>query len=107
MTWSKFESCQTEHYGSLMPEREARAKYDALEHEDTVSNFVSAFRQCIRELSGTVYRPGGSAVIDFLRKLKEPVRMYVQDNAPDGWYQEFSQLYKKVPNWEYNKQAAV
>ena len=93
VTWSKFESCMTEHYASLMPEREAHAKYDALEHEDTVSNFVSASRQCIRELSGTVYHPGGSAVIDFLRKLKEPVRKYVQDNAPDGWYQDLSQLY--------------
>ena len=39
--------------------------------------------------------------------LKAPVRKYVQDNAPDGWYQNITQLYKKALNWQYNKQAAV
>jgi len=32
------------------------------------------------------------------------VRACVQDNAPDGWYQDVSQVYAKA---EYNKQAAV
>ena len=76
-----------------MPESDTRAKYDALQRHDTVTNFVSAFRQVMRQLSGTVYHPAGSAVIDFLRKLKEPVRKCVQDNAPDGWYQDLNQLY--------------
>ena len=31
----------------------------------------------------------------------------MQDTAPDGWYQDLSQLYKKALNWGYNKQAAV
>ena len=107
VTWSKFESCMTEQYSSLMPEREARTKYDTLVHKDSVATFVRDFRQCLRELSGTNFHPAGSAMLDFLKKLKAPVRKYVQDNAPDGWYQNITQLYEKALNWEYNKQAAV
>jgi len=107
VTWSKFESCMTEQYSSLMPEREARTKYDTLVHKDSVATFVRDFRQCMRELSGTNFHNAGSAMLDFLKKLKAPVRKYVQDSAPDGWYQNTTQLYKKALNWEYNKQAAV
>ena len=107
VTWSKFESCMTEQYSSLMPERKARTKYDTLVHKDSVTTFVRGFRQCMRELSGTNFHPAGSAMLDFLKKLKAPVRKYVQDNAPDGWYQNITQLYEKALNWEYNKQAAV
>lgn len=90
-----------------MPEREAREKYDTLVHKDSVATFVRDFRQCMRELSGTNFHPAGSAMLDFLKKLKAPVRKYVQDSAPDGWYQNLTQLYKKALNWEYNKHAAV
>ncbi len=31
----------------------------------------------------------------------------MQDNAPDGWYTDVSQVYAKALNWEYNRQAAV
>ena len=65
------------------------------------------FRLCIRELTGTPFYPGGSAIIDVLEKLNPAVQTYVQDIAPDGWYTDISQVYAKALNWEYKRQAAV
>ena len=36
---------------------------------DSVSEFVREFRLKERELIGTPYHPGGSAIIDFIKKL--------------------------------------
>ena len=107
VTWDKFESCLTEQYASLMPAREARATYDALVQRGSVADYVIAFRQSLRELAGTQFHPAGSALLDFIKGLKHVVRDYVQDNAPEGWYQSVEQAYLKAQNYEYNKQAAV
>ncbi len=107
ITWDKFVSCMTEHFASLMPAREARAKYDRLTQTGSVANFLTEFRLCIRELTGTPFYPSGNAIIDVMTKFKAEVRTYVQDNVPDGWYTDVSQIYAKALNWEYNRQAAV
>ena len=35
------------------------------------------------------------------------VRNYVQEQAPEGWYESVDQAFRKAQNWEYNEQAAV
>ena len=72
VTWEKFESCLTEQYASLMPAREARTVYDGLFQEGFVADYVTAFRQSLRELSGTVFHPGGSALFDFIKRGMQP-----------------------------------
>ena len=74
---------------------------------DTVSEFVHEFRLKERELVGTSYAPAGGAIIDFIRKLNPAVRRYVQDNAPEEWWTDVKQVYKKALNFELNKRAAV
>ena len=39
--------------------------------------------------------PGGSATIDFIKKLTPAVRKYVQDNAPEECWTDVKQVYKK------------
>ena len=66
---TSFESCLTEHNASLMPAREARATYDALVQSESVADYVTAFRQSLRELTGTQFHPAGSALLDFIKGL--------------------------------------
>ncbi|DBB02965.1 TPA: hypothetical protein ACH3X1_013558 [Trebouxia sp. C0004] len=75
--------------------------------DDTVSEFVREFRLKERELVGTPYAPAGGAIIDFIKKLNPAVRRYVQDNAPEEWWTDVKQVFKKALNFEMNKRAAV
>lgn len=56
---------------------------------------------------GTPHYPAGGAIIDFIRKLDPAVRRYVQDNAPEEWWTDVKQVYKKALNSELHKRAAV
>ncbi|DBA98142.1 TPA: hypothetical protein ACH3X1_014761 [Trebouxia sp. C0004] len=60
-----------------------------------------------RELIGTPYHPGGSAIDDFIKNLTPAVRKYVQDNAPEEWWTDVKQVYKKSLQYELNQRAAV
>ncbi|DBA98099.1 TPA: hypothetical protein ACH3X1_014720 [Trebouxia sp. C0004] len=60
-----------------------------------------------RELIGTPYHPGGSAIIDFIKELTPAVRKYVQDNAPEEWWTNVKQVYTKSLQYELNQRAAV
>ncbi|DBB00781.1 TPA: hypothetical protein ACH3X1_000713 [Trebouxia sp. C0004] len=60
-----------------------------------------------RELIGTPYHPGGSAIIDFIKKLTPAVHKYVQDNAPEQWWTDVKHVYKTSLQYELNQLAAV
>ena len=107
VTWGKFESCLTGQFASLMPAREARSPYDQLTQQGSVADYVTAFRQSLRELTGSHFNPGGSALFDFIKGPKPAVCTHVQDSAREGWYQSVEQAFCKAQDWEYNKQAAV
>ena len=109
VTWSMFEKFMHDQYGQLQPACETRAAYEELRQSDfdSVSSFIRAFRIKERELLGTAYHPGGGAIFDFIRKLTPAVRKYVQDNAPEEWWTDVSQVYKKALNYELNRRAAV
>ena len=77
---------------------------------DSINAVVRAFRLkvIIRELQGTHLNvAGGSAMVDFIEKLKPAVRQYVQDNAPKGWFQDVKQAYAKALNYELNGRAEL
>ena len=109
VSWDKFEHFMLDSFGLLQPATEIRTAYDAMVQSDcdTVSEFVREFRLKERELVGTPYYPAGGAIIDFIRKLNPAVRRYVQDNAPEEWWTDVKQVYKKALNFELNKRAAV
>ena len=109
VTWRMFEKFMQDKYGQLQPACQIRAAYEELRESDfdSVSSFIRAFRIKERELVGTPYHPGGSAIFDFNRKLTPAVRTYVQDNAPEDWWTDVQQVYKKALNYELNKRAAV
>lgn len=88
---------------------EIRFAYDELRMHNfgSVNAFVRAFRLKVRELEGTNLNTGGIAIIDFIKKLTPPVRQYVQDNAPEGWFTDVKQAYSKTLNYELNKRAAL
>ena len=98
-----------DQYGQLQPACEARAAYEELRESsfDSVSSFIHAFRIKERELVGTPYHPGGGAIFDFIRNLTPAVRKYVQDVAPEEWWTDVQQVYKKALNFELNERAAV
>ncbi len=81
-----------------------------LEFQDDVlaegSSAVSWDQFKERELIGTPYHPGGSAIIDFIKKLTPAVRKYVQDNAPEEWWTDVEQVYKKSLQYELNQRVA-
>ncbi|DBA91493.1 TPA: hypothetical protein ACH3X1_003124 [Trebouxia sp. C0004] len=105
----KFEHFMLDSLGSLQPATEVRTACDAMVQSeyDTVSEFVREFRLKERELIGTPYHPAGSAIIDFIKKLTPAVRKYVQDNAPDQWWTDVKQVYKKSLQYELNQLAAI
>jgi len=107
VTWGRFEQFMLQSYGSLLPVREARDRYDKLQQTGSVADFVRNMRQAVRELQGSVLHPGGSVIIDFIAKLKPEVRSYVQNNAPEGWWTSISPVYKKALQFEMNQRAAV
>ncbi|KAL3139029.1 hypothetical protein ABBQ32_005830 [Trebouxia sp. C0010 RCD-2024] len=50
---------------------------------------------------------GGGAIFDFIRKLSPAARKYVQDNAPEEWWTDVTQVHKKALNFALNRRAAV
>ena len=109
LSWDQFEHFMLDSFGLFQPATEIRSAYDAMvpSDYDTVSEFVREFRLKERELIGTPYHPGGSAIIDFIKKLTPAVRKYVQDNAPEVWWTDVKQVYKKSLQYELNQRAAV
>ncbi|DBB06672.1 TPA: hypothetical protein ACH3X1_012182 [Trebouxia sp. C0004] len=97
VSWDQFGRFMLDSFGLLQPATETRSAYDAMVQSDydTVSEFVREFRLKERELIGTPYHPGGSAIVDFIKKLTPAVRKYVQDNAPEEWWTYVKQIYKK------------
>ena len=97
-----FEKFMQDQYGQLQPACEIRAAYEeqllhVIESDfDFVSSFIRAFRTKECELVGTPYHSGGGAIFDFIRKLTLVVRKYVQDNAPEEWWTDAQQVYKKA-----------
>ena len=92
----------------MQPACATRAAYELRQTDfDSVSSFIRAFRIKECELLGTPSHPGGGAIFDFIRKLTPAVRKYVQDNAPEEWWTDVSQVYKKALNYELNRRAAV
>ncbi|DBA81452.1 TPA: hypothetical protein ACH3X1_007236 [Trebouxia sp. C0004] len=93
VSWDKFEHFMLDSSGLLQPATEIRTAYDAMVQSDydTVSEFVREFRLKERELIGTPYHPGGSAIIEFIKKLTPAVRKYGQDNAPEQWWADVKQ----------------
>jgi len=109
VSWDQFEHFMLDSFGLFQPATEIRSAYDAMLQSDydTVSEFVREFRLKERELIGTPYHPGGSAIIDYIKKLTPAVRKYVQDNAPEEWWTDVKQVYKKSLQYELNQRAAV
>ena len=109
VSWEQFEHFMLDSFGLLQPATEIRSAYDAMVQSDydTVSECVREFRLKERELIGTPYHPGGSAIIDFIKKLTPAVRKYVHDNAPEQWWTDVDQVYKKSLQYELNHRAAV
>ena len=109
VTWDQFEHFMLDSFGLFPPATEIRSAYDAMVQSDydTVSKFVSEFRLEERELIGTLYHPDGKAIIDFIKKLTPAMRKYVQDNAPEEWWTDVKQVYKKLLHYELNQRAAV
>jgi len=109
VSWDQFEHFMLDSFGLFQPATEIRSAYDAMLQSDydTVSEFVREFRLKERELIGTPYHPGGSAIIDFIKKLTPAVRKYVQDNAPEEWWTDVKQVHKKSLQYELNQRAAV
>ncbi|DBB01131.1 TPA: hypothetical protein ACH3X1_001022 [Trebouxia sp. C0004] len=97
VSWDQFVHFMLDSFGLLQPVTETRSAYDVMVQSDydTVSEFVREFRLKERELIGTPYHPGGSAIVDFIKKLTPAVRKYVQDNAPEEWWTYVKQVYKK------------
>ncbi len=112
VSWDQFEHCILDSFGLLQPATEICSAYDAMMQfdYDTVSEFVSLGQFPLlkeRELIGTPYHPGGSAIFDFIKKLTPAVRKYVQDNAPEEWWTDVKQVYKKSLQYELNRRAAI
>ncbi|DBA87815.1 TPA: hypothetical protein ACH3X1_004814 [Trebouxia sp. C0004] len=109
VSWDQFERFMLDSFGLLQPVTETRSAYDVMVQSDydTVSEFVREFRLKERELIGTPYHPGGSAIVDFIKKLTPAVRKYVQDNAPQEWWTYVKHVYKKSLQYELNQRAAV
>ncbi|DBA80527.1 TPA: hypothetical protein ACH3X1_007792 [Trebouxia sp. C0004] len=109
VSWDQFERFMLDSFGLLQPATETRSAYDAMVQSDydTVSEFVREFRLKERELIGTPYHPGGSAIVDFIKELTPAVRKYLQDNAPEEWWTYVKQVYKKSLQYELNQRAAV
>ena len=47
-TWDEFSTFLFESFGSVAPDREARAKYNKLKQTGTVSNYVQETRNLVR-----------------------------------------------------------
>lgn len=109
VTWSMFEKFMHDQYGQLQSACEICAAYEELRQSDfdSVSSFIRAIRIKEHELLGTPYHLGGGAIFDFIRKLTPVVCKYVQDNAPEEWWTDVSQVYEKALNYELNRRAAV
>ncbi|DBA79953.1 TPA: hypothetical protein ACH3X1_008158 [Trebouxia sp. C0004] len=113
VSWDQFERFMLDSFGLLQPATETRSAYDAMVQSDydTVSEFVRELRLKERELIGTPYHPGGSAIVDFIKKLTRAVRKYVQDNAPEECSRRVDkygkQVYKKSLQYELNQRAAA
>ena len=103
VTWEQFDAFMLQSYGSLLPAREARDRYDALRQTGTVFDFVREIRQSVRELRGTPLYPDGSVIVDFISKLKPDVRRFVNDNAPVGWWSDAHSVFEKALTFEMNR----
>ena len=100
-------SCLTVLACSSLQLRFADDDYMVQSDYDTVSEVVRESTLKERALIGTPYQPGGSAIIDFIKKLTPTARKYVQDNAPEGRWIDVTQVYKKSLQYELNQCAAV
>ena len=102
-SWEQYDAFMLQSYGSLLPARDARDRYDALRQTGTVLGFVREIRQSVRELRGTPWHPGGSVIVDYIGKLKPEVRRFVNDNAPVGWWADEKALFEKALTFELNR----
>ena len=106
-TWDEFSTFLFESFGSVAPDREARAKYNKLKQTGTVANYVQETRNLVRELKDSKWPVGdGELITHFIDGLKSSEQQYVEENSPPGGWSDSGDLYAKALNYEYNLSAS-
>ena len=106
-TWEEFSTFLFASFGSVAPDREARAKYNKLKQTGTVSHYVQETRNLVRELKDSKWPVGdGELNTHFIDGLKSSEQQYVEENSPPGGWSDSGDLYDKALNYEYNLSAS-
>ena len=106
-TWEEFSTFLFASFGSVAPDREARARYNKLRQTGTVSHYVQETRNLVRELKDSKWPVGdGELITHFIDGLKSSEQQYVEENSPPGGWSDSGDLYEKALNYEYNLSAS-
>ena len=106
LVWKDFDTFIRQSCAQMLPARAPRQAYKKLRQTGSVKQFVRDQRQLVRELDGTPFHPGGSVFDDFIDHLKPDVQLFVQNNAPTGWWTDIEHLYQKAMDFEMNGLAS-
>ena len=102
-SWEAFEKCMMEFYGSQVPARTNRLRYKNTKQTSSVNAYVQAIRAAVQTLIATSMAPSDADIIEhFIEGLKAPVRTYVEEHAPQGYYKLPSEVYSKAIQYEQN-----
>ena len=106
-TWDEFSTFLFESFGSVAPDREARAKYNKLKQTGTVAGYVQETGNLVRELKDSKWPVGdGELITHCIDGLKSSEQQYVEENSPPGGRSDSGDLYAKALNYEYNFSAS-
>ena len=96
--WPSFCRFIERAFGQIAPDRQARARYNALTQTDSPGLFVQEFRKVIGELSGTWLAPsGGDVVSHFLEGCKPDLRTYLETHAPNtGIWNDPEEMFERA-----------
>ena len=83
--------------------RASRAKYEALKHTGSVQEYIRELPKFRHEISSTPLATAeGDVMSRFLKNLKPTFKAYLENNAPEGWYQDAKSVFDKALHYEVN-----
>ena len=97
------------NFASLLPARDARQRFDQLTQTGTVAGYVRDMKKLVHLMKDTNLQVSkGDVIWHFIKGLKQNVKSYVEDNAPESeWWTTSEAVFGKARNYELNHSMNV